>query len=443
MVKANLKIISELKMFLDDISKDESLRKLITNGEHDFSRNRKLPIDRVAGIIINMPKRSLSIEIQEFFDNLSKGAGCCTKGAFSLQRGKLDPLFFKVWNQWLVDNFYHYYGPKVKRWRGFIVQAVDGSTAYLLNKMEVREYFGAQENQHVSIPMARVMQVHDVLNDITVWGDIYPIIKSEQSIMASRVRHLAPDSLTLFDRGYPGYALMYMMINEETPKHFVMRCKSAMNMEVKQFLRSRDKCKIVDLAPRKIAIETLRANGFIVTPSTHIKVRMQKILLPGGETEVLLTNLYDERTYSSADLKYLYGLRWGIETAYGKQKNQQQMEQFSGHRVICIQQDYAAGLFVANLQSLIEKQSGRYLCKVNKQRKHVYRINRNVSWASLKHQIVRLFLHQRPRKILILLQKAFERNLEAVRPGRKYPRIFKANRLHGKYQTFTNYKRAI
>jgi hypothetical protein len=302
--------------------------------------------------------------------------------------------------------------------------------------MEVKKYFGAWVNQHVSIPMARVMQVHDVLNDITVWGDIYPIIESEQSIIASKVQQLAPDSLTLFDRGYPGHGLMYMMINEETSRHFV-------NMEVKQFLRSRDKCKIVDLAPGRAAIETLLGNGFIVTPSTHIKVRMQKMRLPDGETEVLLTNLYDEKIYSATDLKYLYGLRWGIETTYGKQKNQQQMEQFSGHRVICIQQDYAAWLFVANLQSLIEKQSEGYLTKVNKQRKHIYRINRNISWASLKHQIVRLFLQKSSRKILILLQKAFERNLEPVRPGRKYPRIFKVNRLHGKYQTFTNYKRAI
>jgi hypothetical protein len=443
MVNANLKIINELKIFLDDISKDESLRRLVSSSEQDFSRNRKLPLERLAGLIINLPKRSLSIEIREFFNAFSKGLEGCTKGAFSLQRSKLSPLFFKAWCKCLVDNFYHHYGDKAKRWRGFILQAVDGSTAYLLNKMEVKKYFGAQANQHVSIPMARVVQVHDVLNDITVWGDIYPIIKSEQSIIASKVQQLAPDSLTLFDRGYPGYALMYMMINEETPRHFVMRCKSTMNMEVKQFLRSKNKSKIVDLAPGKVAIETLLGNGFIVTPSTHIKVRMQKVRLPDGQTEVLLTNLYDEKMYSAADLKYLYGLRWGIETSYGKQKNQQQMEQFSGHRVICIQQDYAAGLFVANLQSLIEKQSGRYLHKVNKQRKHIYRINRNISWASLKHQIVRLFLHNNPRKILILLQKSFERNLEPVRPGRKYPRIFKVNRLHGKYQTFTNYKRAI
>lgn len=81
------------------------------------------------------------------------------------------------------------------------------------------------------------------------------------------------------------------------------------------------------------------------------------------------------------------------------------MEQFKEYRVICMQQDYVAELFVANLQSLIEKQSERYLHNVNKQRKHIYRINRNISWASLYHQIVRLFLHQSSRQILILLQK--------------------------------------
>ena len=136
-------------------------------------------------------------------------------------------------------------------------------------------------------------------------------------------------------------------------------------------------------------------------------------------------------------------MRWGIETVYGKQKNQLQLEQFSGHRVICIQQDYAASLFVANLQSLIEKQCENNLHRINQKRKHRYRINRNVSWASLKNNIIQLFLAEEPEKILIQLQKAFERNIEPVRPGRQYRRSTKAKRLTGKYQTFTNYKRAI
>ncbi len=420
MVEANLAIIQELKFFLDEIAGDNELRKLIAKGKDDFSRDRKLPLKRLVGIIINLPKRSLSVEIHEFFDSLGKELEECTKGAFSLQRGKLEPLFFKVWNKWLVDNFYHYYGDSVKRWRSFILQAVDGSTAYLLNKPEVVKHFGTQDNQHVSIPMARIMQVQDVLNDITVWGDIFPITQSEQSIMASQVQHLAEDSLTLFDRGYPGYGLMYLMLNEEMPRHFVMRCRSNFNEEVKQFLRSRKRSKIVYLTPDKNAIAMLGEHGYIVTKATALKVRMVRITLPTGEQEVLLTSLYDEKLYSIEDLYYLYGLRWKIETTYFKQKNQQQMEQFSGHRVICIQQDYAAGLFTANLQSLIEKQCENYLQQINAKRKYRYRINRNVSWASLKHNIVKLFLENKPSEILLYLQKAFERNIEPVRPGRKY-----------------------
>jgi hypothetical protein len=443
MVEANVKIIEELKFFLETVSSEPDIRKLVTESEHDFSRDRKLPFERIVGIIINMPKRSLSVEIHEFFDSLGKGMEECTKGAVSLQRGKLDSLFFKVWNKWLVDTFYHFYGDHIKRWRSFILQAVDGSTAYLLNKPEVVKHFGTQDNQHVSIPMARIMQVQDVLNDITVWGDIFPITQSEQSIMARQVQHLAPDSLTLFDRGYPGYGLMYLMLNEETPRHFVMRCRSNFNEEVSQFLRSRKRSKIVYLTPDRNAIAMLGEHGYIVTKTTTLKVRMVKITLPGGEQEVLLTSLYDEKLYTVEDLYYLYGLRWRIETTYFKQKNQQQMEQFSGHRVICIQQDYTAGLFTANLQSLIEKQCENYLQQINAKRKYRYRINRNVSWASLKHNIVKLFLENKSSEILLYLQKAFERNIEPVRPGRKYERIVKLKRTKGKYQTFTNYKRAI
>lgn len=443
MVEANVKIIEELKGFLEIVSKDAEIRKLVTQSQIDFTRDRKLTMQRIATLIINMPKRSLSIEIQEFFDSLDKDLEPCTKGAFSLQRTKLKPLFFRLWNKWLVDCFYEHYGSKIKHWRGFRLQAVDGSTAYLMNREEVIKHFGTQDNQHGGIPMARVMQIQDVFNDITVWGDIRPIKESEQSIIARQVSNLYEDSLTLFDRGFPSFSLMYLMQNEETPRHFVMRSKAGFNNEVKQFVKSSKTSKIVELTATKDAIPTLKEHGYMVSAKTTLKVRMVKVKLSTGEIEILLTNLYDEQLYSLEDLKELYRLRWGIETTYGKQKNQQQMEQFSGHRVICIEQDYAAGLFVANLQSLIEKQSDEYLSIVNKKRLHNYRINRNVSWASLKHNIIKLFLHNQPEELLLKLQKAFERNTEPVRPGRKYPRVVKAKRLNGKYQTFTNYRRAV
>jgi hypothetical protein len=304
-------------------------------------------------------------------------------------------------------------------------------------------HFGAHDNQYGSVPMARVMQIHDVLNDITVWGDIYPIKTSELAIIAKQVPRFSEDSLTLFDRGFASYALMYLMLHEEVPRHFVMRCKTSFNKEVISFVHSRKRSKIVELKPCCNSIEMLRNNGYIVTSSTTIKVRLVKVDLSNGQTEILITNLYDEKLYSEKDLNYLYGLRWRIETAYYKQKNQQQLEQFSGHRVICIQQDYLATLFVANVQSLIEKQCEQNLDQLSRRRKFNYKINRNVSWALLKGNIVKLFCRGTPREILMQLQQEFITNVEPLRPGRHNQRHKRKRRITGKYQTFTNYRRAI
>lgn len=443
MVEANVKILTELRLFLHEVVHDKELRKLFSTHPEGFSRNRKLTLQNLVGILINQPKRSLSVELREFFSCLREETASCTKGAFSQQRSKLSPLFFQVWNKWLVDQFYIHYGKALKRWRSFLLQAVDGSTAYLIHKPEIAQYYGTQGNQFAAVPMARVMQLQDVLNDITIWGDLYPAHQSEDAIFAQRISFLAPDSVTLFDRGYPSFGLMYLMLNQETPRHFVMRCQSNFNKEVSSFLSGPQNSQIVHLTASREAIYTLYQHGYQVTRETSIKIRMVKIVLPTGHIEVLLTDLYDEKLYSVEDLYQLYGLRWKIETTYNKQKNQQQLEQFSGHRVICIQQDYAAGVFVANLQSLIEKQSEPYLRQTNVKRKLAYQINRNVSWAALKNNVVKLFLDNNPRIILEHLQKLFEQNLEPIRPGRNYPRVVKYKRKKGKYQTYTNYKRAI
>lgn len=428
---------------MDMVCEQKELKNMLVHNPSDFSRNRKLGLRRVAGMILNMPKRSLSIELVEFFEALGAGASPASKGAFSLQRTKLLPMFFEVWNKLLVDCFYNYYGESVRRWKGFRVQAVDGSTAYLVDRPDVVAEFGTQPNQHGDIPMARVMQIYDVLNGIDIWGGIFPLKLGEQAVMAGRVHSLSPDSLTLFDRNYPSYALIYSMLNEESPRHFVMRCKSNFNNEVRRFVQSDSTSEIVQFRPGTNAISKLWENGHHVTADTEITVRMVKVPLSTGEIEILLTNLYDEHIYSVGDLKYLYGLRWVIETAYGIQKNQQQMEQFSGHRPICIRQDYAAGLLLANLQSLIEKQCTPYLDQLGKKRKYEYKVNKNISWACMKHKVVKLFLENQPMELLIELQHAFERNVEPIRPGRHYERQRKTKRTKGKYQTLTNYKRAI
>ena len=92
---------------------------------------------------------------------------------------------------------------------------VDGSTAYLIDRKDVVNYFGTQSNQFGQVPMARVMQTYDVLNEIIVTSDIYPIKISEQAIISRQVDNLFSDSITLFDRAFPSYDLMFLMLHQE------------------------------------------------------------------------------------------------------------------------------------------------------------------------------------------------------------------------------------
>jgi hypothetical protein len=445
MLEANIKIIESLKCFLNTVVKEADVRSLFTTLPTDFSRQRKLPLNKLVGMLINLPKRSLDIELQAFFESVEASTSDvdCTKAAFSLQRTKLKPLFFQLWNQVLTENFYTYYGNQVKRWQGFRLLAVDGSNMSMVPTAEVIAHFGSATNQFSAVPMARAMQIHDVLNDMRVWADIFPYTDSELSIITSHLKHLPPDSLTLFDRGFASYSLMYLLMNEEIPRHFLIRCKTDFCKEVKQFVNSSKKDIITNLYPSRESIARLKEHHYIVTSKTGIQVRMVKVQLADGQTEVLLTNLYDTACFTTRMIAKLYASRWVIEGAYNTQKNQLQIEIFSGHRVVCIEQDYAAALFVANLQSILEKQCEQEVSDRTKHRRYRYRVNRNISWALLKNRIVKLFMRSTDsRAILMELQYLFSRYLEPVRPGRKVPRG-KPSIKRGKYQTLTNYRRAI
>lgn len=331
----------------------------------------------------------------------------------------------------------------MKRWEGFKLMAVDGSNFSVVNKPKVVEHFGSADNQFAGVPMARAMQIHDVLNDLTIWGDIFPRKLSENAIIAKNIRHLPEDCLTLFDRGYPSYSLIYLLANEETPRHFLMRCKTTFSNEVKNFVADNKMDIVTTIYPSLESIMNLKEHGYIVTKKTGIKIRMVKVKLPDGETEVLLTNLYDDKKFTVKKLGKLYFMRWKIETSYCKQKNQMQIEICSGHKVICIEQDYGAGIFVANLQSIIEKQCEPEIKKVSSSRVHEYKVNRNASWGSLKNRVLKLFIQSNESyEILMELQNLFIGNIEPVRPGRNPPRP-NPKRKRGKYQTFTNYRRAI
>ena len=79
----------------------------------------------------------------------------------------------------------------------FLLIAVDGSTINLVDKEEVKNYFGLHGNHLKEVPMAGIMKFYDVLNRITVFSKIHPIKVGEKSIVAQHIESI-PETVCLY-----------------------------------------------------------------------------------------------------------------------------------------------------------------------------------------------------------------------------------------------------
>jgi len=443
MIKTNLQIIDQLRKFLEQAGQEN--REEYSERKEDFTRSRKLNICRVIAFVISLPKKSLSIELGEFFENLGESSlSSCSKSAFSKARQKLKHTFFIDWNKLLVKEWYSDNDGRVKKWKGLTLLGIDGSTGYLFRDKlgKVLAYFGL----HSGVVMARIMNCVDVLSGICIKGSLSPIVESEMAIARQWLEEFKrdfgfiPNPLMIYDRGFAGFAFAYLHVMNGVD--FLIRYPVGFNYLVHNFMMGNERDCVVDWFISRNAIEELRALGHDVSSDTSIKVRLVKVELDTGETEVLVTSLLDQQTYKTEDFKALYFQRWGTETLYDYWKNKAQMEIVSGHSVKAILQDFYATIFTANLHSLMVNECEQQLEPVNEKRKYDYAVNKNVTLGLLKGRIVMLFLLEQPGQILEELNSLFIKHLEPVRPGRKNKRNFKRHKK-GKYVTFTNYRRAI
>jgi hypothetical protein len=442
-MSANLGIISDLRNFIGLSSQKGELKKLFTTSAKDFSRKRKLHFEHVVCMLLNFFKKSYSIEISEFFTWIGCEDLKATKSALSQQRLKINSFFFSGLNMVLVESFYRNYQDKLKRWNGFRVIAVDGSTAYLIDKEEVTAYFGTHGNQRGTVTLGRILSAFDVLNQITIKADMYPISWSEQKIALQWLPDYDPDMLLIYDRAYPGFTSIFHHQSKEQAQSFLMRCAVGFSNEVKTFVGCGMNDALGTFKADKAVCRELRGQGFIVRVGTGIQVRLIRVVLDDGTIEVLVTNLFDQQKYPYSEFKALYFMRWGIETKFGSVKNQLQLEAFSGQKVETVFQDFYATVFLSNLQEIISKPSQEKVKERTSGCKYSYQVNRNVAIGLMKNRVISLFLSNNPEEIIIQLQNLFAQYIEPVRPNRKVPRIRKLKRRAGKYKALTNYKRAI
>lgn len=439
MTSVNVKIIHRLKSFLKRVNSNETLVHQFSSSDADFTRIRKLPFDKLVLMIARLNKKTLGIELANYFSEINEPSPCSVS-AFCQRRSKLLPSFFHSWNMVLHLSYYLYCKNSVKRWRKYRLIASDGSGVSLVKTKSLEGYFGGQSNQTGSFVQGKTFFCYDVLNGMIIHSGLYPYRYGEHNMAYDAVELYEDDMLIIYDRNFCSYKMVALHLLREKEIKFIIRAQET-QLHVKKFIASGATSSETWLEPGPAAIKGMKKSGFIITKNNLIKIRLVRVELT-DKVEVLMTNLWEDEGHKTSDFKDLYNMRWGIETNIGFQKNIMQLESFSGLTAISVLQDFYASVFIANLYAVLKKEAQQIISRTTAHRKYPMQINNNKAFGKMKSYIIPLFIGGRIRQLIEQLNEYFIRDPLPIRAGRSFKRERKNRQSNSKFRTFTNFKPA-
>ena len=204
---------------------------------------------------------------------------------------------------------------------------------------------------------------------------------------------------------------------------------------MQRFYHSDKKEKIISLPVFTSSIKACEEMGLDLKP---LKLRLIRVELDTGETEILITSLLDRALYPHEQFYELYHLRWPVEEDYKTMKRWIEIENFSGKSVLSVYQDFHAKVFSKNLTAVLAFQTQALIDEKTETWQYRYQRNFTQTLSKVKDVIALLFM--RPldtvSKLISELHDIIIETIEPIRPGRKYPRYFKnrKGRFHYGYQ---------
>ncbi|AVP56098.1 transposase IS4 family protein [Clostridium tetani] len=366
----------------------------------------KMKFTDIILFILNFVKKSLQIELDDFFKKVLDTDVIVTKQAFSQARRKVLPEAFIYLLDKVNEGFYNV---SFKKYHGYRLLAIDGTMLEIHNSEELRNTFGYIENQNAKVARAKASALYDIENDMIIASKLTHYRASERDIAETLINKMyefeSHNDLILFDRGYPSHDFIKFI--ESKNIKYLMRVSS-------KFF------KAVVNAPNEDQIMDISYKG------SSVKMRVLKFELDSGITEILITNIFNE-DFIVADFKELYFKRWGIEVKYNEIKNKLQIENFTGETPIAIEQDFYATMYLANMVALAKQDANQVIEEKYKEKKlkYEYKVNTNVLIGKLKDTLITMIATNNPWKrsrMLKYIEEEIQRNVIPVRPDRKFKR---------------------
>ena len=398
----------------------------------DFTRDRKLPFEKLLTLLVKMGGHSLR---DEMLDCLGSKGSPVSVSALVQRRSKLLPEAL----EYLFHEFTsRCHNPKL--YKGYRLLAVDGSDLqFTANPNDPLSYFPGVNGQK-PYSFLHLNALYDLGSNLYLDAVVQKRRAANENAalvsMVDRSEISGPVILTA-DRGYESYNTLEHIARKGWK--YLIRLRESkgiisslslpegdFDMPVQLFLTRKQNKKLKELQkeyPGKYRFLPTNVNldyfpwgseGFY-----PISFRIVRFKISEDSTETLITNL-DRDSFPAEELKHLYHLRWGIETSFRQLKYTIGLSLFQSKKVEYITQEIFARLTMYNFCELITS----HVVIQNKRRKYVYQTN----FTAAVH-ICRQFLRGAvsPPKVEALIAQ----QVVPIRPGRSTPRRTKNIKFNG------------
>ena len=393
----------------------------------DFTRNRKLPLERLLSGIVGLGGGTLSNEILDLF-HFSRDTP--TPSAFIQQRNKLKPEaledLFRAFARRLSERF-----PEELR-----VLAADGTDLHVFTDPDDTGSHYPGANGQKPYNLLHVNALYDLLHGIYVDALVQKRNEANEhhALCTMTDRSPIPAALVIADRGYEAYNDMAHI--QEKGWFFLIRIKDgngsikgnlilpdspSFDMDVELHLTrkqsNKTKCLFEDknryrFLPSNVTFDYLPARTSCRDAAAFYTLRFRIVRFPLSENEyeTVLTNL-DRDLFPPDELKRLYALRWGVETSFRALKYTVGMTRLHTKKVTNCLQEIFAHLIMYDFAEMITS----HVAVRTKKRKYTYKADFSVA----VHVCRAFYLGDISPPDL---EAIIGRNLVPIRPDRHIPR---------------------
>lgn len=404
----------------------KELPQYTSDPQRNFTRNRKLPFEKLCRTILSMSGQNLHVELQRQFHYEPTAA---TASAFVQQRRKLLPsVFEEILRRFALQN-----RPK-RQWNGYTLLAVDGSHVQIPSDIhDEATYFNSTKDGR-GYNLLHLNALYDLESQLYLDAVIQNGREENESQALVKMvdrSALAGPVILIADRGYEAYNNMAHI--EQKGWNYLIRVKEKQGIlsglqlpDTPEFEavfsyclskrltnRIRQEPQKYRWLPKKVHFDYIIEASDTLYP---ISFRVVRFMVKEGLYETVITNLPANR-FPPSLLRMLYHKRWGIETSFRDLKYTLALTHFHAKKRSFIMQEIFAKMTLYNFASLLRLHAGFMQPKG----KYSYRVN-----AAFAAHIAREFLlgFVSAAKVESLIASF----LLPVRPGQQKPRNMRVKR---------------